>query len=104
MMCMCEKTGKWLYDDDAIEQSIRRILRTPKGSMVMNRTFGSRLFEFIDQPANEILPHISHEIFRSLMEFIPEFKIKAIHFTNLQVEIIGAYAGKTQSSKFRLPT
>jgi phage baseplate assembly protein W len=91
---MCEKTGKWLYDDDALEQSIRRILKTPKGSQVLNRTFGSQLFKFVDKPLTEIRAHMSHEIFRSLGEQLPGFKIEKIEFVDSDegeffVEIFG---------------
>jgi len=36
-----------------LQQSISDILSTPIGSRVMRRDYGSRLFELIDQPANE---------------------------------------------------
>lgn len=36
-----------------VRQSIQVILRTPIGSRVMNRTFGSRLPELIDAPSND---------------------------------------------------
>ena len=44
-------TGKIIISDRAhLEQSLVDILTTPKGSRVMNRDYGSRLFELIDSP------------------------------------------------------
>lgn len=41
-------TGQVLTDWGHVDQSIRRILTTPIGSRVMRRSFGSRIFDFID--------------------------------------------------------
>ena len=42
-----------VIDDIAhVQQSIRDILTTPIGSRVMLRSYGSRLFDFIDKPMN----------------------------------------------------
>lgn len=45
-------TGKRLSGLDHLRQSIRDILRTPIGSRVMRREYGSRLFQLIDAPMN----------------------------------------------------
>lgn len=45
-------TGKRLSGLDHLRQSIRDILRTPIGSRVMRRDYGSRLFQLIDAPMN----------------------------------------------------
>lgn len=45
-------TGKHLDGLDHLRQSIRDILTTPLGSRVMRRTYGSRLFQLTDAPAN----------------------------------------------------
>lgn len=42
-------TGAPLSDWDDTEQSIRCIMKTPKGSRVMRRTFGSNVPDFVDQ-------------------------------------------------------
>lgn len=46
-------TGKPLAGRDHVRQSVRDILTTPIGTRVLNRTYGSRLFELVDAPMNE---------------------------------------------------
>lgn len=53
MRGMNAATGKPLDGLDHLRQSIGDILRTPLGSRVMNRGYGSRLFELIDAPMHE---------------------------------------------------
>lgn len=43
-------TGRRLGGIDHLRQSIRDILTTPIGSRVINRAYGSRLYELIDKP------------------------------------------------------
>ncbi|PPD36017.1 MAG: phage baseplate protein [Methylomonas sp.] len=45
-------TGKALDGIEHLKQSIRDILRTPIGTRVMRRDYGSRLFDLIDAPMN----------------------------------------------------
>ncbi|AMO55629.1 hypothetical protein GZ77_09155 [Endozoicomonas montiporae] len=45
-------TGKALSGKAHLRQSIADILRTPIGSRVMRRDYGSRLFDLIDEPVN----------------------------------------------------
>ena len=53
MIGMNVGTGAELAGFAHLEQSIRDILLTPKGSRVMLRDYGSDLFSLIDQPLNE---------------------------------------------------
>jgi phage baseplate assembly protein W len=53
MIGMNVDTGAELPGFAHLEQSIRDILLTPKGSRVMLRDYGSDLFSLIDQPLNE---------------------------------------------------
>ena len=53
MIGMNVDTGAELAGFSHLEQSIRDILLTPKGSRVMLRDYGSDLFLLIDQPLNE---------------------------------------------------
>jgi phage baseplate assembly protein W len=50
---MNANTGAELAGFGHLEQSIRDILLTPKGSRVMLREYGSDLFALVDQPLNE---------------------------------------------------
>ncbi len=51
MRGMNAETGRALEGADHLRQSIRDILRTPVGSRVMLRGYGSRLPALVDQPA-----------------------------------------------------
>jgi phage baseplate assembly protein W len=48
-----QETGQPLRDFDHVRQSIDTILRTPIGSRVMRREFGSELFDLIDRPMTD---------------------------------------------------
>jgi phage baseplate assembly protein W len=45
-------TGKALNEIADIRQSISDILRTPVGTRVMRRTYGSHLFDLVDSPGS----------------------------------------------------
>ncbi|MFA5688559.1 MAG: GPW/gp25 family protein [Kiritimatiellales bacterium] len=47
---MDKRTGKRLSGLDHLRQSVEDILRTPVGSLVMMRDYGSELFSLIDAP------------------------------------------------------
>ena len=46
------QTGRPLSGIAHLRQSVADILRTPLGTRVMRREYGSRLFDLIDQPIN----------------------------------------------------
>ena len=50
-----EITGQALDGDALLAQMIRDVLKTPVGSRVLNRDYGSRLFELVDAPASPAL-------------------------------------------------
>lgn len=50
MIGMDATTGKHLAGREHVRQSVRDILATPIGSRIMNREYGSRLFELVDAP------------------------------------------------------
>lgn len=53
MRGMNAETGEVLDSTDHLRQSIQDILRTPVGSRVMRRQYGSRLMDLLDRPLNE---------------------------------------------------
>lgn len=53
MVGLAEK-GQGLALREHVGQSIRRILSTPKGSLVMAREFGSDLWKLVDNPLNDL--------------------------------------------------
>ncbi len=52
---MSRNTGRTITDADHISQSLSDILRTPVGSRVMRRDYGSLLSSMIDQPQTPAL-------------------------------------------------
>ncbi len=52
---MNRETGRAITDADHIRQSCGDILRTPVGSRVMRRDYGSLLFSLIDMPQTDAL-------------------------------------------------
>lgn len=52
---MSRTDGRLLTDEEHISQSLSDILRTPVGSRVMRREYGSLLPDMIDQPQTPAL-------------------------------------------------
>ena len=52
---MSRTDGRSLTDEEHISQSLSDILRTPVGSRVMRREYGSLLPDMIDQPPTPAL-------------------------------------------------
>lgn len=53
MIGMSRTSGKALSGIDHLRQRIADVLTTPLGTRIMRRNYGSRVFELIDNPANE---------------------------------------------------
>jgi len=53
MIGMDRETGKEISGYEHVKQSITDILTTPIGSRVMRRTYGSYLFQLIDEAGND---------------------------------------------------
>ena len=51
---------------DDIDQSIRIILKTPKGSDPLRPTFGSDGYLYIDYPVNIVVPFLVRETFHAI--------------------------------------
>ena len=49
---MSASTGARIDGLEHLRQSVRNILQTPRGSRVMRRDYGSRVFEYVDAPTN----------------------------------------------------
>lgn len=77
-------TGKRLSGIDHLRQSIRDILTTPLGSRVMRREYGSRLFDLIDNPLNEVtLVEIFAATAEALMTWEPRLKVLRVRAASL---------------------
>jgi phage baseplate assembly protein W len=80
---MCKNTGKLLGELAHLKQSIVDILTTPIGSRVMRRSYGSRLFELVDQPINDRLKvQIYSATAEALGKWEPRFRCKKVSVTS----------------------
>lgn len=95
-------TGKHVDGIGHLRQSIADILRTPIGSRVMNRGYGSRLFELTDAPMNSrTVAAIYAAIADALNKWEPRFKLSSSEVDTrttpgrIVVTLTGIYEEKT---------
>jgi uncharacterized protein len=95
-------TGKHSEGIDHLRQSIADILRTPIGSRVMRRDYGSRLFELVDAPMNSrTIAGIYSAIADALNKWEPRFKLSSSQVDTrttpgrIVVSLTGTYEEKT---------
>ena len=78
-------SGENYYDIDAINNSIRNILLTRKGSVPGKPTFGSDLWNIIFEPMNHLTESIAKNIaFEALAEFEPRIRVKDVLFERVE--------------------
>lgn len=65
---------------EEIEQNIRMILTTVKGSVYLYRLFGLSQ-SFVDAPSHQAIMQIQNEIYDAIEQYEPRVTIKAIMFT-----------------------
>ncbi|MBJ7550740.1 GPW/gp25 family protein [Marinomonas ostreistagni] len=96
-MGMNETTGKELDGFEHLKQSIRRLLTTPIGSRVMNRTYGSRLFNLIDQPINPVTQALIYQaVAEALDQWEPRYELEQVSLHRyeqgaLTINLVGRY-------------
>lgn len=72
-------TGKELTGIAHLRQSVWDILRTPLGSRVMRRTYGSRLFDLIDAPLNRFtIAEIYSAVVDALGTWEPRIQVESV--------------------------
>lgn len=100
--------GQKLLDDlDHVKQSITDILTTPIGSRVMRRHYGSRIYEYIDQPANQLtLAKLLNATVEAIDTWEPRVEVKFIDINRntdggviIDVEFIYLPNGSKQNLK-----
>jgi len=75
-------TGKALKGYDHLRQSIRDILKTPIGSRVMRRDYGSRIWDLVDAPINaETLAELHIATAEALDKWEPRILIESVAVT-----------------------
>ncbi|WP_018694441.1 GPW/gp25 family protein [Algicola sagamiensis] len=100
MQGMCIQTGKPLAGIAHLRQSIVDILKTPRGSRVMRRNYGSRLFELVDAPINqETIVEIYASTAEALDTWEPRFQLQNIQVTRvisgrIEMDLMGLYQEK----------
>lgn len=66
-----------------LEQEIRTVLATRKGSVPLDRDFGLS-WEFVDKPMTEAMPYMVAEIGQQLERFVPRIRVRDISFTSAE--------------------
>ncbi|MBB5576381.1 MULTISPECIES: GPW/gp25 family protein [Rhizobium] len=91
-------SGKQLSNWGHVEQSIRKILTTPKGSRVMRRTFGSDLLDLIDaKMTRRTILAVYAAAATAILEWEPRYRMTAGRVTradadgSIMLEIFGTY-------------
>lgn len=92
-----KNTGKPLSGIDHLRQSIDVILTTPVGSRLMNREFGSRIFQYVDRPSSQTtVIDIIAAAAEALDRWEPRIEVRRIVLDNispgrLAFRIVGQY-------------
>lgn len=96
-------TGKRLSGLQHLRQSISDILRTPIGSRVMRRRYGSRLFQLIDAPMNRsTLLDLYAATGEALDEWEPRFRLESVQAVaaapgRIELDLTGEYLPNGQT-------
>ena len=76
---MSRETGRTLTDGDHIRQSVSDVLRTPVGTRVMRRDYGSMLFSLVDMPQTDALTlQMMSACYMALLKWEPRISISAL--------------------------
>jgi len=92
------KTGKPLEGLAHLKQSIWDILKTPLGSRIMRRDYGSRIFSMLDQPINqELILQLQAAVAEALTTYEPRLRLSRIQVESqgpgeILIKIEGYYA------------
>ena len=62
-----------------LEQEIRTVLATRKGSVPLDRDFGLS-WDYVDLPLTEAMPYMVAEIGQQLEKYVPRIKVRDIVF------------------------
>ncbi|MDU9028688.1 GPW/gp25 family protein [Pseudomonas mediterranea] len=71
-----------------IDQSIRIILTTPKGSDPHRPEFGSDLHLYLDWPTNRVTPHLVREAVDAIRRWEPRISVVQVHIVINAQQII----------------
>lgn len=94
---------------ESILQSLQDIITTPVGSRVMRRTYGSLIFELIDQPINDVLVLKCYSaIYTAVSTWesrisISQIKVSSVQGSGLVFDLDGVYKVSGQQMNLRIP-
>lgn len=103
MKGMNANTGKELEGIYHLKQSIIDILTTPIGSRIMNRNYGSKLFELVDKPINrDFTLEVYAAVAESLQKWEKRFKLEKVKIKEVKegkvtLELNGIYLPNNES-------
>jgi phage baseplate assembly protein W len=80
--------GEVVEDIADINQCIRIILSTPKGSDPHRPEFGSDVWKYIDYPIKEAIPNIIREAIDAINTWEPRVRIKSISAEVIESRVI----------------
>ncbi len=66
---------------DQLEQEIRTVLATRKGSVPLDRDFGIS-WDYVDLPVTEAMPYMVAEIGQQLERYVPRIRVRDISFAS----------------------
>lgn len=102
-------TGGHITDIEHLRQSAHDILKTPIGSRIARRTYGSLLFRLTDQPDNKALRlQLMSACYSALLRWEPRVQIQQLTISSPQpgsivIDLSGVYAGTGQPFSFSVP-
>ena len=76
-----DRLGELVTDFQDVDQCIRIILTTPKGSNPHRPLFGSNQHLYIDYPVNSARPHIVREVVNALRQWEPRIDVVQVTVT-----------------------
>lgn len=106
---MSRSTGRALTDAEHISQSLSDILRTPVGSRVMRRDYGSLLSSMIDQPQTPALElQIKVACYFAVLKWEPRITLNAVNTERqfdgrMIVSLTGEIAATGETLSLTLP-
>uniref|UniRef100_A0A7C4AJ99 Baseplate protein n=1 Tax=Thermodesulfovibrio aggregans TaxID=86166 RepID=A0A7C4AJ99_9BACT len=80
--------GEVVEDISDVNQCIRIILSTPKGSDPHRPEFGADIWKYIDSPVNEAIPNIIREAIDAINTWEPRVRIKSIRAEVIESQVI----------------
>ena len=80
--------GEVVEDIADINQCIRIILSTPKGSDPHRPEFGSDVWKYIDYPIKEAIPNIIREAIDAINTWEPRVRMKSIRAEVIESQVI----------------